>query len=131
MIRGWARTTDRRGRPRRAPGATALIAALMLPLVAGALTGSPAAATPVTDDPGSAVLQPAASTPEVQRIAGADRFVVAASVSQRAFPDGAPVVFLANGLTFPDALSGAPAAALLGGSRSARDRPEPARTDRR
>ncbi len=49
------------------------------------------------------------------RIAGANRFDTAARISQRAFPDGARTVFIANGLSFPDALSAGPAAALLGG----------------
>lgn len=85
-------------------------------VVVGALLGALVPVSVMVPTAGSSVaapLEPAAAT--VQRIAGADRFDVAASVSQRAFPDGAPIVFIANGLTFPDALSGAPAAALQGG----------------
>ncbi|MFJ3490705.1 cell wall-binding repeat-containing protein [Leifsonia aquatica] len=51
----------------------------------------------------------------VDRIYGSDRMGTAVSVSQAAFPDGADIVFVANGLGFPDALSAAPAAAHLGG----------------
>jgi putative cell wall-binding protein len=49
------------------------------------------------------------------RIAGADRFVVSAAASAAAFPTGAKTVFIASGVTFPDALSGSPAAAANSG----------------
>ncbi|GAA2242315.1 cell wall-binding repeat-containing protein [Herbiconiux moechotypicola] len=52
----------------------------------------------------------AGSRPAVQRIAGATRYDVAVTVSQRAFPGTAPVVYLADGSNYPDALSAAPAA---------------------
>ena len=51
----------------------------------------------------------------VTRIAGADRYATAAAVSARAFPDGAPVVHVATGADYPDALSGGVAAAVSGG----------------
>lgn len=51
----------------------------------------------------------------VQRWSGVDRFATAAETSERTFRSGAPVVFIANGRSFPDALSGAAAAAHLGG----------------
>jgi putative cell wall-binding protein len=51
----------------------------------------------------------------VSRIAGADRFDTSVALSQAAFPNGAPVVFVADGLEFPDALSAGPAAAAMGG----------------
>jgi glucose/arabinose dehydrogenase/putative cell wall-binding protein len=51
----------------------------------------------------------------VIRLAGQDRFETAVAVSRAAFPDGAPVAFLATGEQFPDALSGGPAAAARGG----------------
>jgi putative cell wall-binding protein len=51
----------------------------------------------------------------VDRVAGADRFATGVAISQNAYPDGAKVVFIANGLNFPDALSAGPAAASLGG----------------
>ncbi|SDH67309.1 choice-of-anchor G family protein [Agrococcus jejuensis] len=47
----------------------------------------------------------------VIRLAGPDRFQTAVEISRDAFPFGADVVYLANGLKFPDALSAAPAAA--------------------
>ena len=61
---------------------------------------------------------------EQERLAGADRFRTAVEVSKRAFPTPAvpgpdplaPVVFVANGLDFPDALAAGPAAGKLGGS---------------
>jgi putative cell wall-binding protein/beta-lactamase class A len=76
---------------------------------------------PPSTEPGSGSvaprsrLSPLAGGVTIDRINGADRFDVAVQVSQRAYPDGAPVVVVANGFTFPDALSGAPAAAALGG----------------
>nr|WP_228507920.1 glycosyl hydrolase family 8 [Herbiconiux sp. VKM Ac-1786] len=51
----------------------------------------------------------------VSRVAGADRFVVAASLSARVFPSpGTPTVYVASGATFPDALSGSAAAIAVG-----------------
>lgn len=57
--------------------------------------------------------------PEVVRFGGATRFDMAVSVSQHGFPDelvgdGVPVVFIANGLNFPDALAAGPVAAPRG-----------------
>ena len=49
----------------------------------------------------------------VDTLAGDDRFGTAVEVSQIGFPDGADVVFITNGLNFPDALSAGPAAAAL------------------
>lgn len=44
------------------------------------------------------------------RLAGADRYRTAIEISRSTFPTGAPVVYIANGLQFPDALAAAPAA---------------------
>lgn len=52
---------------------------------------------------------------DVDRVGGANRFDVANRVAERSYPDGAPVVVVANGITYPDALSGAAAAAFLEG----------------
>lgn len=49
------------------------------------------------------------------RRAGADRFATAVAISKDAFPNRAPVVYVANGLTFPDALAAGPVAAERGG----------------
>ncbi len=46
----------------------------------------------------------------VERWDGADRYAVSALVSQRAFPGGSDVVYVASGLVFPDSLAGAPVA---------------------
>ncbi len=46
----------------------------------------------------------------VERVAGADRFAVAASISAGAFATGSRTVYIASGEKFPDALSGAAAA---------------------
>lgn len=77
-------------------------------LLVGALALAPAAAAPA---PG-AIAAPVAN---VDRIGGSDRFATAVRVSETAFAGPVPVVFLANGLDYPDALSAAPVAAALGG----------------
>jgi len=51
----------------------------------------------------------------IDRISGPDRYATAVAVSQESFADGAPIVFLANGIDYPDALSAAPVAAVAGG----------------
>jgi putative cell wall-binding protein len=51
----------------------------------------------------------------VVRRSGSDRYGTAAALSQDVYPSGAPVVFLASGLTFPDGLAGGAQAARLGG----------------
>lgn len=52
-------------------------------------------------------LRPAA---EITRIAGADRFATAAQLATTTYSSGAPSIYLANGLDFPDALAAAAAA---------------------
>ena len=51
----------------------------------------------------------------VERHAGEDRYATAALVSQRTFAPGVPVVYVATGANYPDALTGGAAAALDGG----------------
>ncbi|GAA3902535.1 cell wall-binding repeat-containing protein [Microbacterium invictum] len=51
----------------------------------------------------------------VERRSGADRYETSAATSAATFAAGVPVVFLASGVEFPDALSGAALAARLGG----------------
>ena len=58
---------------------------------------------------------PANAAPTPQRVAGADRYETAAAVSRSAFGPGVPLVFVATGVSSPDALSGGAAAAALGG----------------
>jgi putative cell wall-binding protein len=55
--------------------------------------------------------------PAVSRIEGADRYQVAVAVAEKGFPGAAtaPVVYVATGTTYPDALSAGPAAATQGG----------------
>lgn len=56
--------------------------------------------------------------PQVTRIAGVDRYTTAIEISRTAFPDpvvSTPVVVVASGTDFPDALSAGPVAAALGG----------------
>lgn len=47
------------------------------------------------------------SMPAVGRIAGNDRIATAIAVSQRTFPDGAPMAIVATAYNWPDALGGA------------------------
>lgn len=49
------------------------------------------------------------------RIEGGDRYESAAAVARAAFPVSAPVVVVASGESFPDALASGPVAAKLGG----------------
>ncbi|MGI8871796.1 MAG: cell wall-binding repeat-containing protein [Candidatus Limnocylindria bacterium] len=57
---------------------------------------------------------PAASVPRIgiRRLAGGDRYATAAAISSAAFSPGVPVVYVANGSGFADALSGSAAAAV-------------------
>ena len=49
------------------------------------------------------------------RVAGTDRYATAAAVSASAYGPGVPVVYVATGASFPDALAGGPPAGLGGG----------------
>lgn len=64
---------------------------------------------------GETVLSPRSYDRE--RLAGPDRFSTAVAVSQELFADGSdvPVVYVANGYNYPDALAAGPAAAHEGG----------------
>lgn len=66
-------------------------------------------------DLGDVVLEPRYF--DVGRLAGADRFATAVAVSNAMFPEDAagPVVYIANGYNFPDALAAGPAAVHVGG----------------
>lgn len=55
-----------------------------------------------------------AANPTVQRISGVDRYSTAVAISNE-YPSGVPVVYIATGSNYPDALSAAPAAASQGG----------------
>jgi putative cell wall-binding protein/streptogramin lyase len=57
------------------------------------------------------LMQPAATG----RLAGASRYETSVAVARAAFPDTAPVVYVASGADFPDALGAAAAAAKAGG----------------
>ena len=57
----------------------------------------------------------AATTIDMPRIAGANRFTTAVEISQSAYPDGANVVYLATAYNFPDALAGGTGAARTNG----------------
>ncbi len=51
----------------------------------------------------------------IARLAGTNRFETAAAISQSFFQPGVPVVYITNGMNYPDALAGGPTAAQLGG----------------
>ncbi|MCS5734880.1 cell wall-binding repeat-containing protein [Herbiconiux daphne] len=63
----------------------------------------------------SAPTSPVTSPFATDRLAGADRYAVAIALAQRGYPGTAPVVYVATGATYPDALSAGPAAASQGG----------------
>jgi hypothetical protein len=66
-------------------------------------------------DHGGGVYRIDAGTGVVDRRAGADRYATAAAISAASFAPGVPVVFIATGQSYPDALAGGPAAAKEGG----------------
>ena len=55
------------------------------------------------------------SNSKVTRLAGVDRYETSAKISEANFAPGVPVAYIATGLGFPDALSGAPVAGIKGG----------------
>ncbi|WP_291052591.1 cell wall-binding repeat-containing protein [Herbiconiux sp.] len=61
------------------------------------------------------VTVPLQKYPKTTRVSGADRYAVAVAVSQKAFPGGAPTVYIATGENYPDALSAGAAAVTQGG----------------
>ncbi|TRW44384.1 cell wall-binding repeat-containing protein [Georgenia yuyongxinii] len=75
------------------------VAALIGGLAAAALTV--AGVTPAT-----------AATSTIDRQSGGDRWGTAANISARTFPGGASTVYVASGRDYPDALAGAPVAAI-------------------
>jgi putative cell wall-binding protein len=57
----------------------------------------------------------AAAATSIVRLGGADRFATSAAIVQANYKPGVPVVYIATGLNFPDALAGGAAAAKAGG----------------
>lgn len=55
------------------------------------------------------------SAAPVTRLAGATRIETSVAISEASFSPGVPVAYVATSENFPDALSGAPAAAMAGG----------------
>ena len=70
------------------------------------------AVSPLPGTPEPPVVEPTAGS--VTRFAGQDRYATAAAISA-SYDAGVPVVYVATGLNFPDALAGAAAAGLTGG----------------
>ncbi len=52
---------------------------------------------------------------QVSRLGGFDRYGTAAAISEAVFDPGVPVVYVATGQNYPDAIAGGPAAAAEGG----------------
>ncbi|HEX6139729.1 MAG TPA: cell wall-binding repeat-containing protein [Candidatus Limnocylindria bacterium] len=69
----------------------------------------------VVSDQVAAWLAGYATSHQVSRIAGADRYATAALVSQAHFAAGTAVAYVATGANFPDALAGSAAAGLENG----------------
>ena len=95
---------------------TALPAATVSALKSGQPTkvvilGGTAAIDPAVVTQVQALLVPGAT---VERWAGADRYATAAEISHNTYPQGATTAYLASGADYPDALAGAPVAALAG-----------------
>jgi len=68
--------------------------------------------TSVVSEGVRAALVPYASSGQVTRVSGADRYATAAQISMRWYAPGVQAAFVAVGTNFADALAGAPAAAL-------------------
>ena len=75
------------------------------------ILGGQAAISPAVLSQVQALLVPGAT---VQRWSGADRYDTAAAISLGTYPQGASTAYLASGTDYPDALAGAPVAALAG-----------------
>ena len=70
----------------------------------------------ISDDVAAQAAAATGVTTSVQRLAGADRYTTAVAISKATFPTaGVPAVYVASGLSFPDALAGAAAAGHRGG----------------
>jgi hypothetical protein len=93
--------------PGSLPAATAQELARLRPQAITVVGGAPAV--------WPAVEEALRSVAPVTRVFGPDRSATSAAVARAAFPGTAPVVHLATGASFPDALAGGPAAALGGG----------------
>lgn len=65
---------------------------------------------------GSAAVEMYSATPTVTRVSGGDRYEVSAAVSKRQFAPMVPVVYVASGEVFSDALSASAAAGAHGGA---------------
>ncbi len=61
-----------------------------------------------------AKLRTLATSGSVTRLSGVDRYATAVAVSAASFPAGVPALYVATGLSFPDALVAVPAAAQSG-----------------
>jgi len=94
----------------RLPGPTALELARLRPSVIK-VVGGPA----IVSDGVLEALRPYATSGNVQRIFGANRYATAAQISADAFAPGAATAYIATGLNFPDALAGVAAAGVTGG----------------
>lgn len=57
---------------------------------------------------------PTGDLPPVRRLEGPNRFATAAAMSADFFPDGVPLVYVATGANFPDALAGGAAGSVNG-----------------
>jgi len=82
----------------------------VLMLVGGTVTAGVAGA-PSGAAAGSFVPSVTSWPPAVTRVEGADRYGTSIALSQVSFQPGVPVVYVATGANYPDALSGAAAAA--------------------
>jgi putative cell wall-binding protein len=77
---------------------------------------TPTPTTPVPPPATGPAGPPLPDQPGTKRLAGNDRYATAAEIVQDSFPAGpVPVVFIATGTAFADALAGGPAADKLGG----------------
>jgi putative cell wall-binding protein len=97
------------------PGGSGILSARKNDFVITAKNGTPAVevrsfASPATGTTALPAL-PTPGSPDVTRQSGGDRYSAAAAISAANFSPNVSKVYIATGLTFPDALAGAPVAA--------------------
>lgn len=80
----------------------------------GAVSGPGGQLYLTTSNGSDRVIRVSAAAPQLTRVAGPDRYAVAANVSRGTYPDGAREVVVATGAVFPDALAGSAAGGRLG-----------------
>lgn len=92
-----------------------VVAGAVAALVFATGVGVAQAAPAVSVTSGSIAAVTGAGDVTVDRVFGSDRYATSVEISKQSYPATAPVVYVATGENYPDALSAGPAAATEGG----------------